>query len=143
MHLYQLLYLSKASRQMTMRDTLTIVDQAQRRNEADGITGMLCFGGGYFLQVLEGSHEQVNRTFYRIVGDPRHTDVRLVDFSLVRSRTFGDWSMRLINLDPPDRPTVAHRPSLVARDDTHPFFTTDPRMAYALLLELKNYPRAG
>lgn len=136
-HLYQLLYLSKATAAMSMRDALRIADRAQERNAEDEITGLLCFGGGYFLQVLEGEHAAVNRTFHRVAADPRHSEVLLVDFSLIRSRTFGKWSMRLINLDKPDHPTMGHRPKLLADDDTHPFFTTDPRMAFALLLELR------
>jgi len=101
------------------------------------VTGLLCFGGGYFMQVLEGGHTAVNETFLRIIGDRRHQEVRLVDFSLVRTRTFGDWSMRLINLDAPDRPRLELRPKLLVDDDTHPFFTTDPRAAYALLHQFK------
>ena len=138
MHVYQLIYLSKASRQLSMKEALSIVDGAAAKNEEAGITGLLCFGGGYFMQVLEGEHAAVNDTFLRIIGDSRHREVRLVDFSLVRARTFGDWSMRLISLDDPDQPRPQLRPKILADDDTHPFFTTDPRAAYALLHQFKD-----
>lgn len=138
MHVYQLIYLSQATRQLSMKEALSIVDTAAVKNEEAGITGLLCFGGGYFMQVLEGAHEAVNDTFLRIISDKRHKDVRLVDFSLVRARTFGDWSMRLISLDDPERPRRELRPKLLADDDTHPFFTTDPRAAYALLHQFKH-----
>jgi len=139
MHLYQLIYLSKATRSMSLRETMSIVDSAQERNRDKGITGVLCGGGGYFMQVLEGEHGAVSETFSRIMRDSRHDDLRLIDFSLVRSRTFGDWSMKLINLDPPDRePTMKHRPKIMADDATHPFFTTDPRIAFAFLYSLKH-----
>lgn len=137
MHVYQLIYLSKAARQLSMKEALSIVDTAATKNEEAGITGLLCFGGGYFMQVLEGGHAEVNHTFRRIVGDRRHHEVCLVDFSLVRTRTFGDWSMRLINLDAPDNPRPELRPKILVDDDTHPFFTTDPRAAYALMHQFK------
>lgn len=133
----QLLYLSRATQKLSMRDTMAIVDRASVHNAEAGVTGLLCYGGGYFLQVLEGDGDVVSRTFCRIARDPRHAEVRIVDFSVIQARRFDDWSMRLINLDDPNRPESIHRPERYRRDRTHPFFSTDPQVAFWMLYELK------
>jgi hypothetical protein len=135
--LSQLIYVSRATRKLSLRDTMAIQDAAKPNNEAHGITGLLCFGGGYFLQVLEGEGDVVSDTFVRIARDPRHDEVRLVDYSIIQARRFDDWSMRLINLDDPNRPADAHRPERYRRDRTHPFFSTDPQVAFWMLYDLK------
>jgi hypothetical protein len=135
--LCQLIYLSHATEKLSLRDTMTIVDVASVNNAAAGITGLLCYGGGYFLQVLEGDGDAISRTFCRIAADPRHADVRIVDFSVIAVRRFDDWSMRLINLDDPNRPEDMRRPGRYQLDTTHPFFSTDPQVAFWMLYEQK------
>lgn len=70
-----------------------ILESAVRHNQADGITGMLLFSGGNFLQVLEGSAEQVKATYERIRLDPRHRNCLVLLEHDVASRQFGRWSM--------------------------------------------------
>lgn len=63
------------------------------------ITGLLLYGGGHFMQLLEGEREVIEDLFERICSDPRHHDVhRLLTFP-VENRLFDDWSMSLLNLD--------------------------------------------
>ena len=134
--LSHLIYLSRATEKLSLRDTMRLVDHAKPNNEERGITGLLCFGGGYFLQVLEGEGDAVSDTFMRIAKDSRHHGVRLVDYSIIEARRFDDWSMRLINLDDPKRPRE-DRPERYRRDTTHPFFSTDPQVAFWMLYDLK------
>jgi len=135
--LCQLIYVSRAAQRFTMRDTMGIVDSASVNNERAGLTGLLCFGGGYFLQVIEGDGDAVSRAFCKIARDERHQDVRLVDFSLIAARRFEDWSMHLINLDDPGEPDRMRRPERYRFDGTHPFFSTDPQVAFWMLYEQK------
>jgi len=137
MTLSQLIYISRATEKLSLRDTMAIIDKARERNRADEITGLLCLGGGYFMQLLEGDGDVISRTFCRIAADPRHTSVRIVDFSLLQARRFDDWSMHLINLNDPNRPEAAHRPARFRQDKTHPFFTTDPQMAFWMMYDLR------
>lgn len=137
MQLCQLIYLSHATQKLTMRDTMAIVDAASVKNAALGLTGLLCYGGGYFLQVIEGDGDVVSDAFCRIARDPRHERVRLVDFSIIGHRRFDDWSMHLINLDDPTRADGMHRPERYQFDRSHPFFSTDPQVAFWMLYEQK------
>lgn len=135
--LCQLIYLSHATQRLSMRDTMSIVDAASVKNAERGLTGLLCYGGGYFLQVIEGGGDVVSDAFCRIAKDPRHEEIRLVDFSIIAARRFDDWSMRLINLDDPGQPENMHRPERYRFDTTHPFFSTDPQVAFWMLYEQK------
>lgn len=135
--LCQLIYLSHATQRMTMRDTMTIVDAANKRNAEAGLTGLLCYGGGYFMQVIEGEGDVVSHAFCRIAKDDRHEHIRMIDFSVIGARRFDDWSMHLINLDDPNRPESIHRPERYRFDKTHPFFSVDPQVAFWMLYEQK------
>lgn len=70
-----------------------ILESAVRHNREDGITGMLLYSGGNFLQVLEGAHAQVHATFERICQDPRHRNITVLTEEEVAERHFSHWSM--------------------------------------------------
>jgi hypothetical protein len=52
--LVQLLYASRAAADNTPATVSVILQQARLRNPSEGITGVLCHGDRYFLQLLEG-----------------------------------------------------------------------------------------
>jgi hypothetical protein len=75
-----------------------ILKQSQANNLKCGVTGLLCFSGSVFLQVLEGGRECVNRLYHRIAADARHTDVVLLSYDEVCERRFGGWSMGRVDV---------------------------------------------
>jgi hypothetical protein len=76
----------------------SILSQAREHNPASGITGVLCYGGGIFLQAIEGGRTQVSDLFGQIQRDGRHKDVVLLQFDEIPERRFGGWSMGQVNL---------------------------------------------
>ena len=70
-----------------------VLRQSQANNPKCGVTGLLCFSGSVFLQVLEGGRDRVNALYRRICADARHTDVVLLVYEEVNERRFGGWSM--------------------------------------------------
>lgn len=76
-----------------------ILAQARGQNPACGITGILCYGGGIFLQCIEGGRMAVSHLFGEIQKDPRHKDVALLDYEEITERRFGSWTMGMVNLD--------------------------------------------
>ena len=95
--LVRLLYASRAV------DTSTgaieaILAQARQHNPTSGITGILCYGGGIFLQAIEGGRMAVSELFGHIQKDPRHKDVALLDYEEISERRFGGWTMGQVNL---------------------------------------------
>ena len=76
----------------------SILSQSREHNPASGITGILCYGGGIFLQAIEGGRMQVSELFGHIMKDPRHKDVAVLDFEEIDERRFGGWSMGQVNV---------------------------------------------
>ena len=76
----------------------SILESAKNHNMANGITGILCFGGGIYLQAIEGGRRQVNELYAQLVQDKRHKDVQLLHYEEITERRFGGWSMGQVNL---------------------------------------------
>ncbi|KQP37422.1 BLUF domain-containing protein [Pseudorhodoferax sp. Leaf274] len=76
-----------------------ILTQAREHNPSCGITGILCYGGGIFLQAIEGGRMAVSELFGHIQKDPRHQDVALLHFEEISERRFGGWTMGQVNLN--------------------------------------------
>lgn len=93
MSLFRLVYASRAADTLTPADHEQILASSRRNNGKAGVTGVLAFGTREFLQCLEGSREAVSTTYTRILGDPRHQEVQLIDCREVDIRWFGEWGM--------------------------------------------------
>ena len=94
----RLRYVSRAQSPEVANTTQSILDSARKYNIANGITGILCFGGGLYLQAVEGGRTQVNELYGHIVRDPRHRDVVLLDYQEISERRFGGWTRGQVNL---------------------------------------------
>lgn len=77
-----------------------ILKSSVRNNSLNGITGMLLYSRGNFLQVLEGEDEVVTATYDRICLDPRHRNTIFLTKEDVTERHFSNWSMGYRNLGP-------------------------------------------
>lgn len=94
MGLFQLIYVSTASEADLDEGVLAdILESAVRHNTPDGITGMLLYAGGSFMQVLEGEQSKVEETYARVQTDPRHRDVIIIDERPIEHRDFSQWRM--------------------------------------------------
>jgi len=92
-YLVRLTYVSRSTNKIDGAGFKAILEHAQRQNTRRGITGMLCFNSDLFLQVIEGSRPVINALYARLVVDPRHTDVQLVELVEIPRRSWGQWSM--------------------------------------------------
>jgi len=89
-------YLAYVSRQSYILTDSVISDLLQkcRNNNAEkGITGMLIYFDGTFVQFLEGPDENLNQLFLKISQDKRHQDIILLLEGIAEKRGFSDWSM--------------------------------------------------
>lgn len=98
MMLVRLTYASRAVPSIDHDELATIMRQSKLYNPQQGITGLLCFSGGIFIQTLEGGRSAVSRLYNRIAADPRHTDVVLLGFDEIGERRFAGWAMGQVNL---------------------------------------------
>ena len=76
----------------------SFLNQSRQHNPSTGITGILCYGGGIFLQAIEGGRMQVSDLFGTIQKDARHKDVALLHYEEILERRFGGWTMGQVNL---------------------------------------------
>ena len=96
--LVRLLYVSRAVDPEDTKAIQSILDSAREHNLGNGITGILCYGGGIYLQAIEGGRLQVNELSGHIVRDERHKDVALLHYEEITERRFSGWTMGQVNL---------------------------------------------
>jgi Sensors of blue-light using FAD len=75
-----------------------ILGQSRQFNPTCGITGILCYGGGIFLQAIEGGRAAISDLYGHILRDPRHKDVVLLHYEEITERRFGGWTMGQVNV---------------------------------------------
>ena len=96
--LVRLLYCSRAV-DTSAQAIESILAQARQHNPASGITGILCYGGGIFLQAIEGGRMPVSDLYGHIQADPRHKDVALLHYEEISERRFSGWAMGQVNVN--------------------------------------------
>ncbi len=95
--MHQIVYTSTATESFSSADLRKLLLGARKRNRAFGVSGMLVFHDGTFLQALEGEHRAVDEIFASISSDQRHGDIDVLHRGRgIDQRVFGDWSMGFI-----------------------------------------------
>jgi hypothetical protein len=89
-----IVYSSRASRQFSGADLEDLLSRSRANNDRLGLSGMLLFREGRFLQILEGPSDVLSERYAIIAKDPRHTHVTTLLEEETEHRFFGHWSMR-------------------------------------------------
>ena len=89
----QLSYLSTAVAPMAAEPLSALLQQCLGYNPGHGITGLLLYGNGTFLQALEGEEDVVIPLYKKIARDPRHADVQCLNSRTIEARQYPEWSM--------------------------------------------------
>ena len=87
------IYASAETSRFDSSELADLLRHARNNNQRLGLTGMLLFSGGSFLQVLEGDADVVDAMYERIALDTRHGQVTLIIREPIAKRSFNDWSM--------------------------------------------------
>jgi hypothetical protein len=88
----QLLYASNTSRDVSQAVLDDVLAASRRNNARDGVTGMLLYLDGGFMQVLEGEGAAVGAAYARIAKDKRHWNTQVL-LDRQAPRAFADWTM--------------------------------------------------
>lgn len=91
--MYQLNYHSKAITGLKLQDLQDILEEAIAANAIHHITGCLIYHDKSFVQILEGSKEDVLHIFGKIKTDKRHHTVIVLWENHVDKRFFAEWNM--------------------------------------------------
>lgn len=97
--LFQIVYVSAAVAKFTASELLALLAVSRTNNTRDGVSGLLLYHDGNFMQVLEGPEAVVRATYARIERDSRHRGCIILIQQNIAARTFGDWSMAFRELD--------------------------------------------
>lgn len=90
-------YRSEATAAPSPGDLELLVANAKARNRSLGITGMLLYDGGHFLQTLEGPPDALDQVWASVQRDPRHCSIEVLSHHIVPARLFSGWDMHLYN----------------------------------------------
>lgn len=100
--LYHIVYVSSASHLFSKQELLDLLEKAREKNHRLGITGLLLYRDGDFIQLLEGEKDAVETLFATISTDPRHSQTMVLLEEPTDQRLFDDWSMGFRDLSDPD-----------------------------------------
>ncbi|MFZ0828030.1 MAG: BLUF domain-containing protein [Verrucomicrobiia bacterium] len=100
--LYQIVYTSTASESFSRADLKELLMESVQRNTRAGITGLLLYNDGTFMQTLEGEEPVVMALFTKISRDPRHHHVIALIHGPINRRDFSDSAMAFRDLNSPE-----------------------------------------
>lgn len=86
-------YLSEETAPFSPEALLGLLTQCHANNPRRGLTGLLVYGNGTFLQSLEGEVAAVDALMEKIARDPRHQNLRMLRRESITERLHADWSM--------------------------------------------------
>lgn len=89
----QVSYVSRTAQPMSAEELLVLLHQCRTNNEELGVTGMLLYGNGTFLQAIEGEEKIIDALVDRICDDPRHAAVQMLHRKEIVERQYAEWSM--------------------------------------------------
>lgn len=131
--LLSLIYVSSAVRPFSKEQLAALLQTSRCNNVKDGVTGMLLYKGGNFMQAIEGEAETIHRLHGRIHEDPRHHGLLTLLEKTIVKREFPEWSMGFQDLSTPalkNLPGYSEFLDLPLESDT---MKTDPSRALKLL----------
>ena len=91
--MHAIAYVSAASWNLLDEQVDRIVSESRRLNALNGITGVLLYCDGNFMQYLEGEEHVVRETFARVRANESHYQVNELMNQSIREREFPDWAM--------------------------------------------------
>ncbi|MBV9829379.1 MAG: BLUF domain-containing protein [Alphaproteobacteria bacterium] len=118
--LYSITYVSAAVRLFQRGELADLLEHGASNNRRRGITGLLLYIDGNFIQLIEGEKDVVSDLFEQIRLDPRHRTVITLTRGRIEQRHFANVSMGFIDgrrLPPSDRRAML---SLLDQTSIHP-----------------------
>jgi len=97
--MFYLIYVSSAIKLMDQDELLLLLKEARENNHKLGVTGMLLYKEGNFMQILEGERHVILELYDMITKDSRHKNVIKIMTGDIKKRNYAEWSMGFFNMD--------------------------------------------
>jgi hypothetical protein len=91
--MHRIIYLSSGIKIFSDEEINDLLKVSRNNNEKNGITGLLLYSDGNFMQILEGEKEAVESTYNKILNDTRHRNIILISKEPIKKRNFKEWKM--------------------------------------------------
>lgn len=89
-------YVSSATQLFDAAELEALLVDARQFNLEHGVTGVLLYGDGNFMQYFEGSDQGVQAAYERIRASRRHVNIIELLNEPVARRSFADWQMGFV-----------------------------------------------
>lgn len=130
--LIQIIYISSSKELLDEGQLCELSSSFSRNNEEHGITGLLLYKDGSFMQVIEGEKLNIEQLYFSIEKDTRHSGVVQLIKESIAQRQFPEWSMAVRHIPPDKNPEFS---GFFVSDSTS---ATLGYMAKTLLKSFKN-----
>lgn len=100
--MYSLVYVSSATAPFSKSELVELLAECHENNTKTGLTGILLYKDGNFMQVLEGEKDIVTSVLARIERDPRHKGIITLYDEDISERQYPDWTMAFRDLNSPE-----------------------------------------
>ena len=130
-------YVSSALELFSPEQLRELLETSRRNNAARGVSGMLLYKDGNFLQVLEGREAAVLEIADRIHRDPRHHGIITLMEGFESEYQFREWSMGFCDLRSDEAKTMLGYSAFLQSSFDPKALANDPTAAQRLLLSFK------
>ena len=132
-----IVYISSANLGLSRGEILNIVDDSRINNNKNGLTGLLLFNKGTFMQLLEGEENAVDALYKKIEKDRRHTDVKLLLKETITHRNFSNWTMGFKDIEKLKEKNSEYLNSFLTEDLNFSIYQNNPYRALGFLETFK------
>jgi hypothetical protein len=131
--MFFIVYVSSAVTPFSRHELDNLLTKSRDNNVKLGITGMLLYKDGNFMQLLEGEEPVVLKLFAAIGRDPRHCGTTILIQGALAERQFSDWSMGFCDLNAADAVSAPGYSEFRNTPLTGNEFASDPERCQKLL----------
>lgn len=93
---HSLCYVSSAKDSLSSNDLEHLFLVNKRNNTELGVSGILIYNNGNFLQILEGEKHKIDNLFFKISADARHSNIIKLIHAPIDERIFDDYDSGFI-----------------------------------------------
>lgn len=129
----QISYISSATQPLSTDQLLGLLEQCLTNNAGTGVTGMMLYGNGTFLQTLEGDENIVESLYEKIQNDPRHTNIKALHRRTIERRQYSEWTMGFKRVSDKDLQHIDGLRDFGEKDFNAAFLTQNVAVADALM----------